>query len=154
MAHSAPTETAYLLGIDFMNYKIGLTSATNPSQSKLAERVGDTIDENYNDMLNEAVMQLNINSEIVTRKTIHTIFDAMFKDGVYNWGRIVVLYVFTARLAKFYHEKKSNKAFIKILSTYVGDYIARDCAFWIENQGGWVSTTATCFPSFINLFSP
>ncbi|KAJ8023225.1 Induced myeloid leukemia cell differentiation protein Mcl-1-like [Holothuria leucospilota] len=140
MAHSAPTETAYLLGIDFMNYKIGLTSATNPSQSKLAEtlrRVGDTIDENYNDMLNEAVMQLNINSEIVTRKTIHTIFDAMFKDGVYNWGRIVVLYVFTARLAKFYHEKKSNKAFIKILSTYVGDYIARDCAFWIENQGGW-----------------
>ncbi|KAJ8020738.1 Bcl-2-related protein A1 [Holothuria leucospilota] len=84
-------------------------------------------------------MQLNINSEIVSRKTIHAIFDAMFKDGVYSWGRIVVLYVFTARLAKCYHEQKSNKAFIKILSTYVGDYIARDCALWIKNQGGWTN---------------
>lgn len=57
--------------------------------------------------------------------------DGMFADGLINWGRVVVLYAYAARVASRYGDVSKCARVV-------------DCKTraWIESNGGWAGLTA------------
>ncbi|KAJ8050160.1 Induced myeloid leukemia cell differentiation protein Mcl-1-like [Holothuria leucospilota] len=134
------SEIAYLLGLDFIHYKVNLESSSPFCKFvETLRRVGDEMDQKYDHKLIWMVNQLSVESSLKAKETVYTIFDAMFEDGVCSWGRIVTMYVFTARLAKYCKNEKNSNTSVEDLSTYVSDYIVRHLARWIEDQGRWAN---------------
>lgn len=85
--------------------------------------------------------------------TFVIVADEIFDDGQVNWGRIVAVYAFAARLAKYYidNNKKDQSETDKINDSYssksiqyqkkialfVGKYVANKLGKWILDNGGW-----------------
>lgn len=68
-------------------------------------------------------------------QTFVNVADEIFDDGQINWGRIVAVYAFAARLAARESEKKSD--FPKKIALFVGKYVANKLGKWILDNGGW-----------------
>lgn len=85
------------------------------------------------------VKKLNF-AEVDVHTTCRSIADELFADGKINWGRIVALYAFVARLAKHFadHGLDSDE-YTTTLASYLGDYVVDKLHDWISLQGGWVS---------------
>lgn len=81
------------------------------------------------------VNKLNLNSSNPFQ-TFVNVADEIFDDGQINWGRIVAVYAFAARLAARGAEKND---FPKKISLFVGKYVANKLGKWILDNGGWVS---------------
>jgi hypothetical protein len=69
--------------------------------------------------------------------TFVSVVDEIFEDGQINWGRIVAVYTFAARLAQ--HCKESCPDCDERISLYAGKYVANKLGRWILDNGGWVS---------------
>lgn len=79
------------------------------------------------------VNKLNLNST----NPFHTfvnVADEIFDDGQINWGRIVAVYAFAARLAA---KGTGESDFPKKISLFVGKYVANKLGKWILDNGGW-----------------
>jgi hypothetical protein len=85
--------------------------------------------------------------------TFVIVADEIFDDGQVNWGRIVAVYAFAARLAK-YHTDNIYNVDLKIvenkedsghksithqekIALFVGKYVANKLGQWILDHGGW-----------------
>ncbi|KAJ8050166.1 Induced myeloid leukemia cell differentiation protein Mcl-1-like [Holothuria leucospilota] len=141
MTQLPENELTYLLGKDFINYKVNFESRSPCTKyGETFRRVGDEIDQRYDEIFIWMVNQLKFDpASLNAKEAIYSIFDAMCKDGVCSWGRIVTMYVFTARLAKYCKNEKNSNTSVEDFSTYVSDYIVRHLARWIEDQGGWAN---------------
>ena len=81
--------------------------------------------------------------------TFVIVADEIFDDGQVNWGRIVAVYAFAARLAKYYVDNNGHKAaesngknlvhYQEKIALFVGKYVANKLGQWILDHGGWVS---------------
>ena len=69
-------------------------------------------------------------------ETLNTIFNELFADNAYNWGRIVTIIAFVRYIAQYY--SKDNVAI------FIKDYINKLIDDWINNNGGW--------DAFVNYF--
>lgn len=80
--------------------------------------------------------------------TFVTVADEIFDDGQINWGRIVAVYTFAARLAQynmntvssepvsdFKSERPSSHS--ERIALFVGKYVASKLGQWIYDHGGW-----------------
>ena len=80
--------------------------------------------------------------------------DKIFADGQVNWGRIVAVYAFGARLAKYYTDNNIIESEIiigvnnepasshlmsyqKKIAFFVGKYVANKLGKWVLDHGGW-----------------
>ena len=64
----------------------------------------------------------------------------IFKDKQYNWGRVVSLYAFGARMARHVIETdRTNIKLVDKIADIVGKFVAESLGKWIHEQGGWVS---------------
>lgn len=72
-------------------------------------------------------------------QTFNNVADEIYDDGQINWGRIVAVYAFAARLA---NDKGTNTDFPKKIALFVGKYVGNKLGQWIVDNGGWVSVTA------------
>ncbi|KAJ8030318.1 Apoptosis regulator Bcl-2 [Holothuria leucospilota] len=132
-------EIARELGKDFVRYKVGFETHAPPSlHTKTLRRVGDEVEERHVLALHRMVQQLQYDPVVHGRKAVYATFDSIFKDGAYSWGRIVMVYVFAARLAKYCRTRGRDKIVVEDLGRYAGDYVAYHLKHWIEEQGGWV----------------
>lgn len=93
-------------------------------------------------------------NETNTFPTFVIVADEIFEDGQVTWGRIVAVYAFGARLAKYYvdnivkDESESDKIsdsyslrskqYQKKIGLFVGKYVANKLGIWILDNGGWV----------------
>uniref|UniRef100_A0A0B7ADA3 Bcl-2 Bcl-2 homology region 1-3 domain-containing protein n=1 Tax=Arion vulgaris TaxID=1028688 RepID=A0A0B7ADA3_9EUPU len=84
--------------------------------------------------------------------TFVIVADEIFDDGQVNWGRIVAVYAFAARLAK-YNSNNSDNIYNNTLNDqesgpksithqekialFVGKYVANKLGQWILDHGGW-----------------
>lgn len=128
------------LAEDFVNYKVGFTNARPPSvYAETLRRVGDEIEEKYDITLSGIVNQLKYDPDTDGRQAFYASLDAMFEEGPCSWGRVVMVYVFAARLAKYCQKHNRDDVCIEDLIRYSGDYVAVHLTKWIkEQQGGWM----------------
>ena len=61
--------------------------------------------------------------------SLNEVYDKMFRDGGYNWGRIATLYAFGKVAAEHGDPER--------LSQVTGDFVANHLSEWITSQGGW-----------------
>ncbi|XP_071844155.1 apoptosis regulator BAX-like [Apostichopus japonicus] len=127
------------LGRDFVHYKVGFSN-TRPTSlfAETLRRVGDEIEEKYNISLNGIINQLKYDPNKDGRRAFNASLDAMFAEGPCSWGRVVMVYVFASRLAKYCQKQNRDSSCIENLVNYSGDYVANNLTMWIKEQGGWL----------------
>jgi len=84
--------------------------------------------------------------------TFVIVADEIFDDGQVNWGRIVAVYAFAARLAKYYVDintqnssssdsiSRNDSGFVSYqekIALFAGKYVANKLGQWILEHGGW-----------------
>ena len=94
--------------------------------------------------LKSMVNRLNV-GENNTFQTFVNVADEIFEDGQINWGRVIVVYAFAARLVAHFSMKepevdiKSSPGIKEKISLYVGKYVGSKLGRWILDNGGSVS---------------
>ncbi len=130
---------ARVLSDDFIHYKLGRCSSRPPSrEAETLRRVGKEVEERYEISLNGLVNSLRFDPEKGGEEAFNESLNAMFEEGPCNWGRIVMVYVFAARLAK-YCEDHHKSEYVDDLVSISGKYVDERLTPWIQKQGGWVS---------------
>ena len=89
-------------------------------------------------------------------QTFVIVADEIFDDGQVNWGRIVAVYTFAARLAKFHKDnctsKESSPTYQEKIALFVGKYVASKLGQWVLDHGGWVSLRRFNFTSSLSSY--
>ncbi|XP_071489131.1 bcl-2-like protein 2 [Diadema antillarum] len=126
------------LGDDYIGYKVGKTKNRRPPclHAETLRRVGDEVEERYAITLNGLVNNLEYDPEKDGEEAFTASLNAMFEEGACNWGRVVMVYVFAARLAKYCQEHGKGYHVGK-LADFAGRYVATRLTPWINKQGGW-----------------
>ncbi|XP_072038053.1 apoptosis regulator BAX-like [Amphiura filiformis] len=128
---------ARILSDDFIHYKLGKCSSRPPSkEAETLRRVGKEVEERYEISLNGLVNSLRFDPENGGEEAFNESLNAMFEEGPCNWGRIVMVYVFAARLAK-YCEDQHKSEYVDDLVSISGKYVDERLTPWIQKQGGW-----------------
>ena len=130
---------ALLLSDDFIRYRLGRSSSLTPPsrETETLRRVGKEIEEKYEICLNGLVNSLKFDPEKNGKEAFTECLDSMFQEGPCNWGRIVMVYVLAARLAKHCDDRGKPEC-VDALVTLSGTYVDEKLTPWIEKQGGWV----------------
>ncbi|KAJ8033909.1 hypothetical protein HOLleu_24291 [Holothuria leucospilota] len=102
MAYTSHGKIARELGEDYVRYKLGFDTDTSPSvYAETLRRAGDQVEDRYSLALQWMVSQLNYDPLLDAERSLRVIFDAICENEESSWGRIVMVYVFAARLAKY-----------------------------------------------------
>lgn len=137
---------ARILSEDFIHFILGECSSRPPSRyAETLRRVGKEVEDRYEITLNGLVNDVRFDSEMEVETAFKESMDAMFEVGTCNWGRVVMVYVFAARLANKFDDRQ-NKQRVDQLISISGKYVEEKLSSWIQKQGGWV-----CI-DFLNFF--
>lgn len=117
------------------NYK---SSGPQTHTAKTMRRTVDEMKARHEIMFNSMVQRLELTKESGFQ-TFTSVADEVFSDSRYNWGRIVSVYAFAGRLAKYYVDHNMPEC-VDQMGEYLGDYVCSKLAWWIHKQGGWVGT--------------
>ena len=101
-------------------------------------RTVDEVSEKHEILFNSIVMKLEPLCEDSLSQTLSNVFEEMFSDQNYNWGRVVTVYAFGGRLAKHLTDT-GRSSLIDTVARSLGVYVGNKLARWILQQGGWVS---------------
>ena len=93
------------------------------------------VSDRHDIVLKSMVNKLNLGDNNMFQTFIN-VADEIFEDGQINWGRVIVVYAFAARLVA--HFRNSNSEHIEKVALYVGKYVANKLGRWILDNGGWV----------------
>lgn len=93
------------------------------------------ISDRHDITLKAMVNKLNM-SNGNTFQTFINVADEIFEDGQINWGRVIVVYAFAARLTA--HIRQKYPEYEEKIALYVGKYVGNKLGHWILAQGGWV----------------
>jgi len=97
-------------------------------------RLSNEIDEKYGVALNNMCNRLDVNSENAYFK-FHKVAEEIL-NGDENWGRIIILYAFAAKLAEQCKQTDNEQMIEKVIG-WIGSFIAKK-SYWIrENGRGW-----------------
>lgn len=64
-----------------------------------------------------------------------TVANEIFEDGQINWGRVIAVYAFAARLAAYFRQSQPDME--EKIALYVGKYVGNKLGHWIIDNGGW-----------------
>ncbi|XP_061164871.1 bcl-2-like protein 1 [Saccostrea echinata] len=101
---------------------------------KTMRRTVKEMSDRHNIAFKSMVQKLNVN-DTNAFPTFVSVADEIFEDGTINWGRIVAVYTFAARLAV--HCKKYSPDSEERIALYAGKYVASKLGKWILDNGGW-----------------
>ena len=69
------------------------------------------------------------NEHVNINEKLNIIFNELFADNAYNWGRIVTIIAFASYIAQYYNKDD--------IAMFITDYINKHMDDWICNNGGW-----------------
>ncbi|XP_067934291.1 apoptosis regulator BAX-like isoform X2 [Watersipora subatra] len=92
-------------------------------------QIGDELDGDHR--LQDMIDGVSADSSEVT---FLDVAKEIFKDGQYNWGRVVMLFYFAYKMAK---KALSNVSIIRTVIEWVVKFIRDYVAGWIISRGGW-----------------
>lgn len=104
---------------------------------KTMRRIVDELITKYTEIFDNFITKINI-EEISGYETLILMADELFKEGGNNWGRIVVLYAFSAYVARHSVENDMEKI-ATVIGDFLGFYVVKRLGPWINENGGWVS---------------
>ena len=126
------------LGVDVVRY-MALGNEIPASNNRYAETMRRTVTQmtnNHEDMFNGFLKNVRLN-DINGFATLSKIADELFRDGDYNWGRVIALYAFGGYMATYTEDKDGKLA--ELIGDFLGFYVSTHLSEWIDNHGGWVS---------------
>ncbi|XP_046839125.1 apoptosis regulator BAX-like isoform X2 [Xenia sp. Carnegie-2017] len=118
---------------DLIGYKIGRNVPPVNATAKTLRKLSDDIEERNPDLLEQLCSKLNFTHE-TGYNSFSAIANTVFSDGIINWGRIVVLLAFSARLGRYCEENNMSDQ-IESISGWTARFLT-DLG-WIQAQGGW-----------------
>ena len=123
---------------EFIFIKVGRPLKNAPRrETEIILRLSEELECKHDMLLKSMCNRLNINADNAY-KTFCEIAEEIFKDDI-NWGRLVVLYTFAAKLAVHCKSCKMDNMIEKIIQ-WLGTFVARK-QIWIKEKGhGWVSS--------------
>ena len=124
------------LAEDYIFYKVyGRKKSSHLKAANIMRKVGNELEEKHGLFFDNLCRNLeleNDNAETIFRKVSHEALG----EGI-NWGRLVSVFVFGGRLAKWFQGRRCQQGVIDVI-----DWLT-DCTIqhnqWIESNGGWVS---------------
>ena len=128
-------EEAKSLAHDIVSYHTGKVSPPPNQTAAILRRLTDELEDRHSAVLSNMCNRLNVVSGSAQSKFVQ-VADEVFRDGV-NWGRIVAIFAFGAKLAQYCMRNGLQEDVDEII-LWVGNYISSLSA-WIHSQGGWVS---------------
>ncbi|XP_071965226.1 apoptosis regulator BAX-like [Antedon mediterranea] len=124
------------LARDFITYKVHRNHKVNSHYAETLRRIGDEVGSKYDISLSGIVRKLKYNPERDGSDGFTSSLNTMFEEGPVNWGRVIMVYVFGARLAQYCVENNLDDQ-VETLIKYTGEYVALRLSSWINKQGGW-----------------
>ena len=129
--------TAEIIAKDIVKHvAFAVNSRPADKYCETMRRTVSELSERHEILLKSMVMKLNI-TEKNGYHTFVNVADEIFADGTVNWGRIVSLYAFSARLAA-YSVESDLAAYTDCVADFTGKYVANKLSGWIHENGGWV----------------
>ncbi len=126
-------EEGKILIKDLIRYKQGQNLSPVNATGKTLRKISDDIEKRNPELLAQMCSKLNFSKE-----TIYSSFcgvaKEMFSDGVINWGRIVVLFAFSAQVVK-YCDGQNICDQVDNITDWTARFVNE--MGWIEQQGGW-----------------
>ncbi|WAQ98840.1 MCL1-like protein [Mya arenaria] len=92
------------------------------------------VSDRHDIVLKSMVNKLNIDDGNMFQTFIH-VADEIFEDGQINWGRIIVVYAFAARLTSHFRKQNTNQD--DKIALFVGKYVGNKLGRWILDNHGW-----------------
>ncbi|XP_050402208.1 bcl-2-like protein 2 [Patella vulgata] len=118
-----------------MNFIVDESKKATNRYCKTMRRTVKELSERHDLSFKGMVNKLKV-EETSPFQTFVSVADEIFDDGQINWGRIVAVYAFAARLSKYCREKDLNEFPAKV-SLFVGKYVGSKLGKWILDNGGW-----------------
>ncbi len=139
---NAIQSTARHLSSNFIWFELG--SSRNPCPCEYCEilrntgrKVNDKYDTTLNVVINDFLSGCS-NDDDFPEKFRTTLIEITEDDvSACTWGRVVMVYVFAARLAKRYSLQRRDDRVDELIDM-TGNYVAENLSLWIEQQNGWV----------------
>lgn len=129
------SQEAHRLAHDLVKYRIGKASPPPSRSAAILRKLSDELEERHAVVLSNMCGRLNVLSGSAHTKFVQ-VADEVFRDGV-NWGRIVAIFAFGAKLAQYCMGNGLQQDVDEIIH-WVGNYIS-SLSEWISSHGGWVS---------------
>ena len=133
--------TAIELATDIVYYVSGVRKGKAPS--KHASTLRRTVQEMH--IKHEILYKGMMNKLQITENSAYPVFtnvsNEIFRDNQINWGRLVSVFAFGAKIAKYLCENNNQQCHTRMLNKlakFLGNYVAEKLGGWISEQGGWV----------------
>ena len=122
-----------------MRDAIAVNNFTEKAPSKHAETMRRIVTEltTRHHILFKSLANKFQNEHVSINETLSTIFNELFADNAYNWGRIVIIIAFARYIAQYYSKDD--------VAIFITDYINKHMDDWINNNGVW--------DAFVNYFA-
>lgn len=140
------SEEARNLAHDLVSYRIGKGTPPPTRAAAILRRLSDELEDRHSVVLSSMCNRLNVVNGSAQTKFVQ-VADEVFRDGV-NWGRIVAIFAFGAKLAQYCMGNGLQQDIDEIIA-WVGNYIST-LSPWICAHGGWVSRIANSKLSLAN----
>lgn len=123
---------------DIVLWSTGRASRSPQNEyAKTMRRMVDQVLDKHSSLFRGLVNRTNTaNTDLPA--SITAIADEEFGDGEANWGRIVALCAFVARLSRYFQENGMEEN-VEVLGGFLRSYFNDRLNAWIATQGGWVS---------------
>ncbi|XP_005089109.1 apoptosis regulator Bcl-2 [Aplysia californica] len=130
-----------------VNFNVASPSRAPNRYCKTLRRTVKELSDRHNLVFKGMVNRLKPEDESSLFSTFVIVADEIFDDGQVNWGRIVAVYAFAARLALYYIDNNSSSSdsvndkrlvsYQEKIALFVGKYVASKLGKWILDHGGW-----------------
>jgi hypothetical protein len=132
--NSALFDEGRVLAKDLIYYKLQRNLPPANATAKTLRKLSDDIEVRNPDLLEQLCSKLNFSKE-TGYSSFCEIAKEVFADGVINWGRIAVLFAFSAKLGKYCNENNMRDQ-IEDITQWTARFVTG--LDWIESHGGWV----------------
>lgn len=129
-------QEARILASDLVEYRTGKGNPPPTRTAAILRRLSDELEDRHAVVLANMCGRLNVLTGSAHTKFVQ-VADEVFRDGV-NWGRIVAIFAFGAKLAQYCMGNGLERDVDEIID-WVGNYIS-SLSGWIHTNGGWVSS--------------
>ncbi|XP_033098952.1 apoptosis regulator BAX-like [Anneissia japonica] len=120
----------------FVAYKLGndmeYIEDMNSNFFKYCEKMYEMHNEHLYKLTREVLLDSNENIKTFFKD----ILTEMFSDNIINWGRIIMVFVFGARLAVLCKDRNRTDLIDQVIQN-IDKYVKTEFLEWINIQGGW-----------------
>ena len=122
----------------FVAYKLGKGMEYIENMNNSFFKYCDMMYKMYDEHLYKVTRKVLLDSNENIETFFNNILTDMFSDNIINWGRILMVFVFGARIAVLCKDRNRTDLIDQVIRS-VDNFVKTDILEWIDIKGGWVS---------------